>query len=293
MKQTILVVGATGAQGGSVMKFLVEDGNFNVRCLVRSKETAQDKLGPYYDKVELVEGNLENVESLVAAMQGVYGVFGVTNFWAEDVGYEGEIRQGYNLADACNKAEIKHLIYSTLDRNSGVPHFESKVLVEDYIRKLGLPASFLVTSFYYENLLHWFKPKLDDSDTYVFSTPQEPETHVPMFSVSQTGGWVLQGFLHPERFMGADLQAVSCYVSYPELVDSFSLIMGVKARFDRSSPDAYGPELKANFKFFDDISNGLKTDRRVDLQTSDLIYNDSLDWEDYLMENKDAINLLF
>ena len=258
--KTILVIGATGKQGSSVAEALLEDRTFQVRCMIRGiKDTNIVQLDNLIKQgAQLVYGDLENVESLVNAMDGCYGVFAVTNFWDPKVGYEGEISQGRYLAKAAKKAGIQHMVYSTLDQNSDVPHFESKVSAERYITR-AVPTTSLVTSFYYENFETYFKPKEEDG-VLVFAVAQKPETKVPMYSVSQTGKWVLEAFLHPEEHINKDISAVGEYISYPKLVETFEKVTGKKARFQEIPNEVFAKsgfpgaeELAANLRFFDEI----------------------------------------
>lgn len=258
MGKTILVTGATGKQGSSVVEHLLKDGSFTVRCLLRNVESAQAK--ELFNKgVQIVKGDLENVDELTAAMEGCYGVFGVTNFWDPVVGYEGEIRHGKNLGKACKWAGVHHLVYSTLDYDSDVPHFESKVLAEAYM-KTCVPTTSLVTSFYFENLTGLMAPK-EENGVVTFTVAQKPTTLVPMFAVKDTGGWVLQCFLHPELYLNQDVPAVSQYITYPELVETFAKVTGKKARFQELPLEVFrgfgfpsAGELADNLKFFNDIS---------------------------------------
>lgn len=285
MRKTILVTGATGKQGSSVVDFLLKDGTFNVRCLLRNIDSSASKT-LFNQGVQVVKGDLENVDSLVQAMDGCYGVFGVTNFWDPATGYEGEIRQGKNLGKACKRAGVQHLVYSTLDYNSDVPHFESKVLAEEYMKKC-VPTTGVVTSFYFENFASFFPPK-EENGELVFTVAQKSTTRVPMYAVSDTGGWVLQAFLHPELYLNKDVPAVGQYITYPELVATFSRVTGKKARFNELPLDVFrgfgfpgAEELAQNLKFFDDITDGNKDDRRGDLETSQNIFK-GRDWENYL-----------
>ena len=146
--RTILVIGATGQQGGSVVRHLLANGEFAVRCLVRD-DTSEKALKLVEQGATVVKGDLNDVDSLVQAASDCYGVFGVTNFWDKDCGYEKEIQHGKNIGTACKTANVKHLVFSTLDRNSDVPHFESKVIAEDYIKSIGVPLTSMVTRFYF------------------------------------------------------------------------------------------------------------------------------------------------
>src|SRR4051794_4366125 len=109
-KQTVLVTGATGAQGGSVARALLSNNQFNVRCLTRNTSSA-NAIALAQSGAELVQGDLENVDTLKAAMEGCYAVFGVTNFWEH---YENEYLHGKNLVDAVAQSNIKHFVFSTL-----------------------------------------------------------------------------------------------------------------------------------------------------------------------------------
>jgi uncharacterized protein YbjT (DUF2867 family) len=133
-RRTILVTGATGAQGGSVVRHLLERGSYAVRALTRNPDSegarALAKQG-----VEVVAGDLDHADSLRAALDGCYGAFGVTNFWEH---FDGEAQQGRNLVDAVADAGIRHFVFSTLpnvkqltDGEIEVPHFDIKGEMED------------------------------------------------------------------------------------------------------------------------------------------------------------------
>ncbi|HET7101492.1 MAG TPA: NmrA family NAD(P)-binding protein, partial [Terriglobia bacterium] len=128
-EKIILVTGATGAQGGGVVRHLLKGGKFKIRCLTRKPES--EKASALVQAgTEIVRGDLGNPESLQAAMKGCYGVFGVTNFWEH---FEKEAFHGKNLVDAVKKAGIKHFVFSTLpsvrkhsEGKLEVPHFDLK-----------------------------------------------------------------------------------------------------------------------------------------------------------------------
>lgn len=131
-ERIILVTGATGNQGGAVAHHLLERGKFQVRAMVRdqNKPAAQalQKAG-----AELVQADFNDRVSLDRAVQGVYGVFSMQDFRE---GAAVEIRHGRALADAADVASVEHFVYSSVgsaERNTGIPHFESKFQVEEYI----------------------------------------------------------------------------------------------------------------------------------------------------------------
>jgi uncharacterized protein YbjT (DUF2867 family) len=123
--RVILVSGATGQQGGAVVRNLLEWG-FTVRALTRDADKAAAReladLG-----TEVVSGDLEDRASIERVLDGVYGVFSVQQFM--ETGVEGEVRQGVLFADAAKAAGVEHLVYSSVGsahRDTGIPHFESK-----------------------------------------------------------------------------------------------------------------------------------------------------------------------
>ena len=156
----IAVTGATGQQGGAVARKLLADG-WKVRALTRDldKPAAQElkALG-----AEVVAGDLESRDQLDAAFKGAYGVFSVQNFWLPNVGFEGEIRQGKNVADVAKAAGVQHLVYSSVGaahRGLGQKHFDSKWLIEQHIHTLGIPYTILRPVAFFENF-NWERPSI-------------------------------------------------------------------------------------------------------------------------------------
>jgi hypothetical protein len=168
-KKVIAIVGATGAQGGGLVKAILadRDGEFAVRALTRdaTSERAQElvKLG-----AEVVEADNYDADSLVKAFAGAYGAFLVTNFWAH-MSAEKELREAANLAEAAQQAGLRHVIWSTLEDTRDhipvhddrmptlqgrykVPHFDAKAEADALFTRAGVPTTFLRTTFYWENL---------------------------------------------------------------------------------------------------------------------------------------------
>src|SRR5574342_1115827 len=168
-RKIIAIVGATGAQGGGLVRAILSDpgSGFAARALTRDvnsdKAKALGKLG-----AEVVAANLDDVESLKRAFSGAYGAFCLTNFW-EHFSPEKEFTQAKNMAQAAKHATLQHVIWSTLEDTRQwvplsdnrmptlqgkykVPHFDAKGEANNIFRKLGVPTTFLLTSFYYDNL---------------------------------------------------------------------------------------------------------------------------------------------
>jgi uncharacterized protein YbjT (DUF2867 family) len=203
-KPTILVTGATGAQGGSVAKALLAGKKFKVRILTRNaasdKAIALKKAG-----AEITEGNLDDKNSLLKAMKDCYGVFGVTNFWEH---YEAEFEQGKNLLEAVQESNINHLVFHSLPdyrKLSGgklpVPHCDMKAALQQYAKDLKLPATFVQLAFYYENFFNFFPLQKQESGSFSFGFPQG-DTKLAMVSVHDLGPVVATIFNHPKEYTG-------------------------------------------------------------------------------------------
>lgn len=206
--QTILVLGATGAQGGSVARNLLARGGFAVRAFTRNVDSpaaqALRELG-----AETVQGDLDDPTSITAALEGCYGVFGVTNFWEH---FDKEAAQGRNLVRAVADSGIEHFVFSTLppiEKATGgalrSPHFDLKAEHEDYARSLGIPATFIHVPFYYENFLAFFPPRPAGDGTYQFGFPQG-DTPLAAMSVEDVGLIVAAVFEQPETYLGKVLK---------------------------------------------------------------------------------------
>ncbi len=169
-KKIIAVTGATGAQGGGLVRAITSDpsGGFAARAITRDvnsdKAKAVAKLG-----AELVAANMDDAGSLKEAFSGAHGVFCVTPFW-EHFSPERELAQATAMAEAAKAAGVKHAIWSTLEDTRRwvplsdnrmptlhvkykVPHFDMKGEADNVFRKLGVPTTFLLTSFYWDNLI--------------------------------------------------------------------------------------------------------------------------------------------
>ena len=225
----VLVIGATGKQGGAVARWLVADG-FRVRALTRDPHSVKaHRLRA--QGAEIAIGNLDDRMSLERAVSGVYGVFSVQNYWEPGVGYAGEIRQGKNLADAAKHAGVAHYVQSTMaDAGSfrGVAHFESKAVVEHYIDQIGLPRTFIGTVYFMDNLLD---PHMGGSMTFpVLSGALKPTTRFHMVAVDDIGAIVATVFQHPQQFIGEKLNVAGDVLTVQQMKAVYHHVMGKRPR---------------------------------------------------------------
>ena len=166
----ILVSGATGTQGGAVARALIERG-FVVRGLTRNPDSerarALSALG-----VEMVRGDFDDTASIDAALVDAYGAYSVQQY--RGIGVDAEIRQSKAFADAARRAGVRHFVYSSVlfaRLGSGVAQFESKREIEDYIRSIELPYSFIRPASFMSN----FEGVRESARSGIYRTPFPPE----------------------------------------------------------------------------------------------------------------------
>jgi uncharacterized protein YbjT (DUF2867 family) len=222
--KTILVIGATGRQGGAVARALVARG-FSVRALTRDadKPTAHalKALG-----VAVVKGDLDEPRLLLQAMHGADGVFSVQTPYGPG-GVDHETRVGIAVADAAKAADIAHLVYSSVggaERGTGIPHFESKYLVEQHIRAAGLRATILRPVFFMENFAQT-GPKEVGSEL-VLRIALLPKTRLQMIAVHDIGAFAALAFEGREGIAGRTLEIAGDELSMTELAQAFAAVAG-------------------------------------------------------------------
>ena len=228
--KTVLVTGATGRQGGAVIRHMLRN-EWKLRALTRSPNApAAQELTR--QGVEVVQGDLEDPASLERAARGVYGVYSVQDFWS--VGVKREVQQGKNVADAAKKSGVEHFVYSSAggaERNSGIDHFESKWEVENYIRRLGLPATMIRPVAFMENYyidqveIGILKGKLMD--------PIRADKPYQTIATNDIGAFVAFAFDRPKEFIGLELEIAGSELTNPEAAQVFSRVLGKRVKFQK------------------------------------------------------------
>jgi uncharacterized protein YbjT (DUF2867 family) len=230
LDKTVLVTGATGRQGGAVIRHMRPKG-WKLRALTRNPNSyAAKELAK--QGVELVQGDLDDPGSLERAARGVYGIYSVQDFWT--VGARREVQQGKNLADVAKKAGVEHFVYSSVggaERNTGITHFETKWVVEKHIRSLKLPvtvlrpASFMETYHILEVEIGLLKGKLAD--------PVRADKPYQTIATDDIGGFVALAFERPKDFIGMELEIAASELTNIEAAKVFSRVMNRPVRFQK------------------------------------------------------------
>jgi uncharacterized protein YbjT (DUF2867 family) len=224
LKKVVLVTGATGQQGGAVARELIAHG-YAVRAMTRNpkgdKAQTLAKLG-----ATVVQGDLEDTDSLKRALQGAWGAFALQNTW--EAGVEKEEQQGKRFAELARQAGIQHLVYSSVGsahRNTGIPHFDNKWRVEETIRKLGFPThTILRPVFFMENWISpWFKPGIDSGQLAVGI---KPDTVLQMIAVADIGRYGRYAFDYAQQLNGKALDIAGDALTMPQVAKLISEAAG-------------------------------------------------------------------
>jgi uncharacterized protein YbjT (DUF2867 family) len=241
-KKIIAVVGATGTQGGGLCQAILADpnGGFAVRAITRdpNKDNAKALAAK---GAEVVQANLDDVESLKKAFAGAYGVYGVTNFW-EHFSAEKEKAQAKNIADAAKAAGVKHVIWSTLEdtrklmdpsdkrmpmlqEKYRVPHFDAKAEANAYFS--GVPATCLVTSFYWDNLyLFKLAPTKGADGVYSWTFPMG-NAKLAGIAAEDIGKAAYGIFKAGQQYIGKTVGIVGENLTIGEIGDKLSKGLGI------------------------------------------------------------------
>lgn len=221
----VLVTGATGNQGGAVVDHLLaSDAEFDVRGLTRdtSGETAQ----ALEDRgVTMVEGDLDDPETLREPVGDADAVFAVTNFWTQ--GYEDQVQQGENLADVAADEGVEQFVFSGVgshERDTGVPHFDSAWEIEQHARDLDLPLTVLQPVFFFQNLEAFAEDVVEDG---TLALPLEEGVSLQMVDVDDLGHAAAVAFADPDAFVGERFELAGDEKTLEETSEVLSEVTGV------------------------------------------------------------------
>jgi uncharacterized protein YbjT (DUF2867 family) len=228
--RTILVTGATGRQGGAVIRHLLPQG-WKLRALTRNPNgyAAKQLLE---QGVEIAPGDLEDPASLERAAQGVYGIFSVQDYWVS--GFRREVQQGKNLADIARRTGVTHFVYSSVggaERNSGIAPWETKWEIEKHIRKLGLPATIFRPAGFME-IYHMLELEVG----LLLGRLLDPVRHDKPYQSIATddiGAFVALAFDRPKEFIGMELEIAGSELTPRQTAEVFSRVMGKPVKYGR------------------------------------------------------------
>jgi uncharacterized protein YbjT (DUF2867 family) len=255
-KKIIAVIGATGAQGGGVCRAILKDagGGYRVRALTRNADSDKakelKKLG-----ADVVEVDIDDPESLKRAFRGAHGAFCVTFFW-EHFSPEKELAEAKNMADAAKHAGVRHVIWSTLEdtrkwvplddrrmptlmEKYKVPHFDAKGEANRLFSERGLPTTFLLTSFYWENLIYFGMGPKRGEDGRLYITLPMGDKKLPGIASEDIGKCAYAIFRKGHEFIGKTVGIAGGHLTGGQMAAALTKALGEEVRYNAVSPEAY------------------------------------------------------
>jgi uncharacterized protein YbjT (DUF2867 family) len=245
----VAAVGATGQQGGATARSLLEAGA-NVRALVRdaAKPAAHALVAA---GAQLAIADLQDPDTLRAAFDGVSRVFAMTTMNSSR-GTAGETADGIAIADAAQAASVEHLVYSSVggaERNTGIPHFESKRRVEEHIESIGIPATFVRPAFFYENLIG--QPPAPEDGKIVVRLPLPDGIPLQMVAVDDIGAVAAAALIDPSRVSGGAVEIAGDELTGSEIAAIFGRRAAMPARYEALPVEAArDDDIRAMFEWF-------------------------------------------
>ena len=222
-RKLIAVAGATGQQGGAVVRALQAGNQFEVRALTRNPAKHRGLAD------EVIQADLNRPETLTAAFEGAHGVFLVTNFWEEDT---DEVKQATTAVRAAKAAGVKHFIWSTLpdvEAISGgkfrVPHFTGKAKIDLIVKEAEFPKhTFVIAPMYYQNLVGVLAPQKQADGSVGWVLPLDPAVRgIHMGDITELGDIVAGALAHPDQVgHGEYLPLVGDFMSFNEIIDTLN-----------------------------------------------------------------------
>jgi uncharacterized protein YbjT (DUF2867 family) len=255
-KKIIAVVGATGAQGGGLVRAIVNDRNgpFKARALTRDVNTEKARalaaLG-----AELVAADVDDLESLKRAFAGAHGAFCVTFFWAH-FSPEKELAEARAMAQAAKHAGVAHVIWSTLEDTRKwvplsddrmptlmgkykVPHFDAKGEANAFFTEAGVPTTFLLTSFYWENLIYFgMGPKKGPDGKLAITFPMGNEK-LPGMASEDIGKCAYEIFKKGSEYIGKTVGIAGEHLTGAQMASALTRALGQNVTYNAVSPEAY------------------------------------------------------
>ncbi len=252
-KLSVLVMGATGSQGGAVVRNLLPKGH-RIRTLTRNPDSTKAK--QLADQgVEVLKGDFTDSDSLVKAATGLVSLFAMTTPY--EAGMEAETKQGIALADAVKQAGVGHLVFNSVasaDRNTNIPHFDSKYKVEQHIASLKVPYTIVAPVFFTENwFAPWFLPSIQEG-TLKFAMPVDRP--LQQVSVDSIGAFSAAMIERREQVFGKRFDIAGDELTGKETVAVISKASGRTIGYEGFNPElmrADNPDFAEMFSWFNKV----------------------------------------
>jgi len=307
----IAVVGATGSQGGGLVRAILADpaSDFRARAITRKangeKADALRKLG-----AEVVEADLDNEASLAKAFDGAYGAYCVTNYW-EHMTPAKEVSQARNMAQAAKTAKVEHVIWSTLEdtrlrvpltdsrmptlmEKYKVPHFDAKGDADVLFAEAGVPTTYLLTTFYWDNFVYFgMGPKKGPDGKYSITMPMG-NARLSGIASEDIGKCALGIFKQGKQWIGKRVGIAGDHVTGAQMAAAMSKALGKEVAYNVVTPEMFrgfgfpgADDLGNMFQYYTEFEKEFSAARSLD--TSRSLNPELLDFNSWLAKYKDRI----
>jgi len=268
-KKIITVFGATGAQGGGLVRAILNDKNssFSVRAVTRDANSEKAKVLAQLG-AQVVTADIDDVQSIKKVLEGAYGAYFVTFFW-EHFSVEKEQQEVANFIKAAKEADLKHIVWSTLEDTRNwmalnddrmptlqgkykVPHFDGKGEADKFFKDAGLPTTFLRTSFYWDNFIHFgMGPKKGEDGNYYITFPMD-DKKLAGIAAEDIGKCAYGIFKKGAEVIGKTIGIVGEKLNGYEMAEKLSKALKINVIYKNVSPETYR---SFGFPGADDLGN--------------------------------------
>ena len=309
-KKIIAVLGSTGSQGGGLCRAILADASGGFACRAVTRDTGKDKAKALASAgAEVVKADLDDVESLKKAFAGAHGVYAVTNFW-EHFSAEKEKSQGKNVAEAAKAAGVKHVIWSTLEdirkfmkpddkrmpilqEKYRVPHFDAKAEANAYFS--AVPTTFLVTTFYWDNLyMFGLAPKKGEDGQLSWTFPMG-NAKLAGIAAEDIGKIAYNIFKAGPEYVGKTVGVMGEALTIEQMGKTLTKVLGVgPVKYNAVEADVYrsfgfpgADEMGNMFQAYRDFEKEMLANRSVD--TARKLNPQLQSFEQFVTKQKTAI----
>ena len=312
-RKIIAVVGATGAQGGGLVRAILEDKNgpFEARAITRDVNSEKAKELAEAG-AEVVAADVDDVKSLKKAFDGAHGAFCVTFFWAH-LKPEKELSQARNMAQAAKDTGVEHVIWSTLEDTRTfiplsddrmptlmgkykVPHFDAKGEANAIFTELGVPTTFLLTSFYWDNLIHFGMGPKKGADGKLAVTLPMGRKKLAGIAAEDIGKTAYRIFEEGDEMIGKTVGIAGGHLTGAQMAKSLTKALGQEVRYNEITPAAFrafgfpgADDLGNMFQFYADFEQDLCDARSI--SGTKKLNPELLTFDRWLAANKSRIPL--
>jgi uncharacterized protein YbjT (DUF2867 family) len=308
-RKIIAVVGATGAQGGGLVRAILADpnGGFAARAITRDvdSEKARELAAA---GAEVVAADVDDEKSLERAFAGAHGAYCVTFYWAH-FKPEQELAEARNMANAAKAAGVSHVIWSTLEDTRKivrddemptlmgkykVPHFDAKGEADRFFREAGVPTTYLVASYYWDNLIYFGAGPTKGEDGVLYFTLPTGNEKMAGIASEDIGRCAYGIFKAGNKYIGQTVGVAGEHLTGAEMAASLTRALGREVRHNAMTPEAYrklgfpgADDLGNMFQFYRDYAGKLNALR--DIPRSRELNPKLQSFDAWLAQNKDRI----